>query len=72
MEIGFLKDGLTLNSKKLNTLNIPVKGVKLESDIPVEHPNPADILSVFQRPNIRNANRLEEIEILKSMIEKAR
>lgn len=72
MKIGFSKDGIKLNSKKIDPLNIPLKGITLESDIPIEHPDPAEILSAFQRPNLRRANRMEGIEILKSMIEKAR
>lgn len=72
MKIGFSKDGLTFNSKKFNPLNIPIKGITLESDIPVEQPDPAKILSAFQQPDIRNVNRMQGIDLLKSMIEKAR
>ncbi len=71
LKIGFSKDGLRLNSKKFNPLNLPIKGVEIESDIPLTPPNAADILSVFQQPNIRSANKMQGIDILKSMIEKA-
>ncbi|NLW23538.1 MAG: hypothetical protein GXY88_09875 [Tissierellia bacterium] len=74
MKIGFSKDGLKLNQKDFNPLNIPlpIKGIGIESDIPAKQPDAAEILSVFQRPNIRKANRLQGIEILKSMLEKVR
>jgi len=71
VKIGFSKNGLTLNSKQFNPLNMPLtKNVSLESDIPVGPVNVSEILSVFERPNIREVNRQEGIEILKSLLEK--
>lgn len=72
LKVGFSKDGLTLNSKKFHPLNMPLKGVQIESDIPVEPVNASEVLSVFQRPDIRSASRMEGIDILRQMIEKAR
>jgi len=71
LKVGFSKNGLRLNSKEFNPLNLPLKGVGIESDIPLNPPNAEDILSVFQQPNIRSANRAQGVEILKSMIEKS-
>ena len=71
LKVGFSKDGLKLNSKEFNPLNLPLKGVGLESDIPLNPPK-AEILSVFQQPNIRSANRMQGIDILKTMLEKVR
>ncbi|MBZ2174249.1 hypothetical protein K8M07_03205 [Schnuerera sp. xch1] len=70
MKIGFSKDGLKLNSKKFNPLNIPLKGVSIESDIPVEPVSASNILSVFEQPNIREVDRTKGIEVLKSIIDK--
>lgn len=70
MKIGFSKDGLTFNSKKFHPLNFSTKNVTLESDIPVNNVNAADILSAFQRPNLRNVSREDGIEILKEMLNK--
>ncbi len=72
LKVGFSKDGLKLNSKEFNPLNLPLKGVGLESDIPLNPPKAEDILSVFQQPNIRSANRMQGIDILKTMLEKVR
>jgi len=71
LKIGFSKDGLRLNSKKFNPLNFKINGVELESDIPLNPPNANEILSVFQQPNLRNANKMQGIDILKSIIEKS-
>lgn len=71
LKIGFSKDGLRFNSKKFNPLNFKLNGLELESDIPLTPPKATEILSVFQQPNIRSANKLQGIDILKSIIEKS-
>lgn len=70
LKIGFSKDGLKLNSKKFNPLNIPLKSVSIESDIPVEPVSASNILSVFEQPNIREVDRTKGIEVLKNIIDK--
>lgn len=70
LKIGFSKDGLTINGKRFHPLNAPIKGLTLESDIPIEVPRVEDVLSVFQTPNIRNASREQGVEILRQMLEK--
>lgn len=72
LKVGFSKDGLKLNGKPFNPLNVPIKGVSVESDIPMDPPNASEILSSFQQPNIRRANRMQGIDILKSMLDNAR
>lgn len=70
LKIGFSKEGLTLNGKKFHPLNMPLKSVSLESDVPVEVPKAEDILSVFSTPNIRNVSREQGVEVLRQMLEK--
>lgn len=70
LRIGFTKNGLTLNGKKFHPLNMNLKNMTLESDVPAEAPRAADILAVFQKPNIRNASREQGVEVLKEMLEK--
>jgi len=72
VKIGFSKDGLKLNSKKFHPLNFSTKNVTLESDIPVNNVNAIDILSAFQRPDIRSASKEDGIELLKEMLSKIR
>ena len=73
MKVGFSKNGLTFNSKKFNPLNVPLtKKLSIDSDIPVEPVNASEILSVFEKPNIRKANRAQGVEVLKTMLDKAR
>jgi len=72
LRVGFSKDGLTLNGKKFNPLNVPLKNITLESDIPVDVPKAEDILAVFQRPGIRNVSREDGIEVLRQMLQRLR
>ncbi|MBW4828867.1 MAG: hypothetical protein KZY61_14030 [Clostridiaceae bacterium] len=70
MKIGFSKNGLTFNSKKFHPLNLPLKGVGLESDIPLEPTNSTEILTAFEEVKPKNSSKLEKIQLLKSIVDK--
>lgn len=70
LKVGFSKKGLTLNGKNFHPLNMPLKNITLESDIPAEVPRAEEVLSVFQIPNIRKASKVQGVEILSRMLEK--
>lgn len=70
LKVGFSKNGLMLNGKNFHPLNIPLKSLTLESDIPAEAPRAEEILAVFQKPNIRNVSREQGVELLRQMLEK--
>ncbi|MCR2042849.1 hypothetical protein [Anaerosalibacter massiliensis] len=70
MKIGFSKDGLTFNSKKFHPLNLPLKGISLESDIPLNPTSATEILTAFQEVKPENASKSEKIQLLKSMVDK--
>ncbi|WP_028309659.1 hypothetical protein [Desulfitibacter alkalitolerans] len=72
MKIGFTKDGLTLNSKKFDPLNITVNGHGIESNRTVENVDPFQLLEGLASCRRPEATRLDQIRALQSVISRFR
>ncbi|KNF08061.1 hypothetical protein CLPU_10c01160 [Gottschalkia purinilytica] len=70
MKIGFGKDGLTLNSKKINPLNLSVNGHGIESDYPIKAVDPFEILSSLASIDLSDekTTRKDKIEALQKIL----
>lgn len=70
LKIGFGKDGLTLNSKKFDPLNLSVNGHGIESDRSLPQVDPFEILSTLA--SIKSAGdevaKLDKIKALRSVV----
>ncbi|WP_066501017.1 hypothetical protein [Abyssisolibacter fermentans] len=70
MKIGFYKDGLKVNSKKFNPLNVAFKGHKLETDKEYKPLEASEVLETFRSISGQRNTRQDKINALKQMIDK--
>lgn len=72
MKIGFNKEGLTLNSKKFDPLNLSVKGHGIESERSVNDIDALDILETLAsvRTSNKEVSTTDKLNVLKTLMEK--
>lgn len=70
LNLGFFKDGLRINSKKFDPLNMSFKGIKLESDKERKKADATDILEGLTSIDVTSAGSSDKVKVLKSMLAK--
>jgi hypothetical protein len=70
LKICFNKEGLTLNSKKFDPLNITVNGHGLESNMEISNVDPFEILESLSSSKNPEATKQDKIKALQSVISK--
>jgi hypothetical protein len=74
LKIGFNKNGLTLNSKQFDPLNLSVNGHGIESDRSVNDVDAFDILESLAsvRDSDKRATKSEGLDALKTLMQKVK
>jgi hypothetical protein len=66
MKVGFNKNGLSINSKKFDPLNLSVRGFGIESDNEPNQIDTFEVLSILASAREEGASRLDQITALQN------
>lgn len=69
MKVEFSKDGVRINSKKIDPFNFKIKGYELSSNIEKNKKDPFEILEALVSIK-KDKTKMEKIEAVKSMTKK--
>ena len=72
MRVGFSKDGITLNSKKIDPLNPSGKGYGIEIDESIKEVEAFELLDALSKVDVKDENvtKRDKIGVLQEMLSK--